>query len=125
MDEPLTLTFDTFWTWVVAHPNCILRAGSPEVVLYDDEDLHWHFASESPQTLVVQVIRGKRLMGEILVEPEQVSYVEGAAGEREDEFVFELVTETEQDRVASYFFVLSHGYDVEEAEPTHPHSRVH
>ncbi len=125
MEEPLTLTFETFWTWVVAHPNCILRAGTPEVILYDDEDFHWHFAAEGPHTLLVQVIRGKRLMGELLVQPEQVTYVQGTAGDREDEFVFELVAETEDDRVVSYFFVLAHGYDVEEAEPSHPHSRVH
>lgn len=125
MEESLTLTFETFWAWVVAHPNCILRAGTPESILYDEEDFHWHFAAEGPHTLLVQVIRGKRLVGELLVEPEQVAYVQGAAGDREDEFVFELVAESEDDRVVSYFFVLAHGYDVEEAEPTHPHTRVH
>ena len=125
MDEPLTLTFETFWAWVVAHPNCILRAGTPESVLYDDEEFHWHFATEGPHTLLVQVIRGKRLVGELLVEPEGVTYVQGAAGEREDEFVFELVTEAEGERTVAFFFVLTHGYDGEEAEPTHPHSRVH
>lgn len=126
MDEPLTLTFEVFWSWLLGHPNCILRAGTPEAVVYDDEDLHWHFASEGPQTLVVQVIRGKRLIGELLVEPEQVSYIQGAGGEREDEYVFELISESETERVVSYFFVLSHGYDVEEEpEPAHPHARVH
>src|ERR671935_111677 len=29
-----TLSFGAFWTWLQAHPNCILRAGTPEVVLY-------------------------------------------------------------------------------------------
>jgi hypothetical protein len=126
MDEPLTLTFEAFWSWLLGHPNCILRAGTPEAVVYDDEDLHWHFASEGPQTLVVQMMRGKRLVGELLVEPEHVTYVVGAAGEREDEYLFELVSEGAGDRTASYFFVLSHGYDVEEEEePSHPHSRVH
>lgn len=124
MDEPLTLPFETFWSWLVTHPNCVLRAGTPETILYDDEDLHWHFAAEGAQTLLIQVIRGKRLMGEILLEPEHVAYVEGTAGDREDEYVFELVTETESDRVASYFFVLTHGYDGEQAQP-HTPSRVH
>lgn len=124
MDEPLTLPFETFWSWLVTHPNCVLRAGTPEAILYDDEDLHWHFAAESTQTLLIQVIRGKRLMGEILLEAEHVAYVEGAAGEREDEYVFELITESENDRVAAYFFVLTHGYDGEQAQP-HTPSRVH
>jgi hypothetical protein len=120
--EPLTLPFQAFWSWLVLHPNCILRAGTPEAVLYDDEDLHWHFAAEGADTLLVQILRGKRFMGEILLTPEQVTYVEGAAGEEEGEYLFELIAETEQDRVAAYFFVMTHGYDAE--EPAAP-GRVH
>jgi hypothetical protein len=122
MDEPLTLAFEPFWSWLATHPNCILRAGTPEAVLYDDDDLHWHFASEEAGTHVVQVLRGKHLLGELLVEPEQVSYVQGSAGDEEGEFVFELVAENESDQVASWFFVLSHGY---EAESQPSHGRVH
>jgi len=83
MDDPTTLSFEPFWGWLTGHPNCILRAGTPDAVLYDDEDLHWHFGSEGDATVSVQVLRGKRLLGEILVEPEQVSYVQGTAGEDE------------------------------------------
>lgn len=136
MDDALTLPFETFWTWLAGHPNCVLRAGTPESVLYDDEDLHWYFgaeagaagAPEGGQLLLVQVIRGKRLMGELFIEPEQVSYVEGSTGDREDEYVFELITETDEDRLASYFFVLTHGYDGGETAQTHTQStssRVH
>ena len=50
----------------MAHPNCIVRAGTPEAIMYDDEDLHWHFAVEGTSTLLVQVLRGKRLMGWML-----------------------------------------------------------
>lgn len=125
MDDHLTLPFETFWSWLVAHPNCILRAGTPEAVLYDDEDLHWHFAAEGTQTLLVQVIRGKRLLGELLVEPEQVTYVQDGASDREDEFVFELVSEGEADRVVSYFFVLVHAYDGGQSQPGPTPARVH
>jgi hypothetical protein len=120
--DPVTLPFDTFWSWLVTHPNCIVRAGTPEAVLYDDEDLHWHFAREEPATLLVQLIRGKRLLGEILVDPEPVSYVQGAAGEEEGEYVFELVSETGSERLAAYFFVLAHGYET--LQPFTP-GRVH
>jgi len=123
MDDPTTLSFEPFWGWLASHPNCILRAGTPDTVLYDDEDLHWHFGSEGDATMSVQVLRGKRLLGEILVEPEQVSYVQGTAGEEEGEYVFELITENESDQVASWFFVLSHGYETEGATPVH--GRVH
>lgn len=109
----LTLDFDSFWSWLLAHPNCILRAGSADSVLYDDQDLHWHFASEGPEQLSVQVIRGKRLMGELMVEPERVTYVQGSTGDQEGEYIFELVSETDRDHLVAYFFVLSHGYDHE------------
>ena len=122
MDPPFTVPFETFWTWLMAHPNCILRAGTPEAVLYDDEDLHWHFATEAPQTLLVQVLRGKRLVGELLLDPEQVAFVQGVPPEREEEHVFELISETDSERIAIFFFVLVHGF---EDESSATQARVH
>lgn len=107
-----TLSFEAFWSWMQAHPNCIVRAGTPEAVVYDDEDVHWHFAGEGTDTLVVQALRGKKLVGEILVLPGDVAYVQGVAGD-EGEFTFELISEGERDRVAAYYFVLSHGYETQ------------
>ncbi len=106
-----THSFEIFWDWLVLHPICILRGGTPETVIYDDQDLHWHFGAEGDEILLVQVIRGKRLMGELLVQREQVTYVQGFEGEHEGEHIFELVSETEKERLACYFFVLSHGFD--------------
>ena len=117
-----TLPFDAFWNWLLAHPNCILRAGTPESVLYDDDDLHWHFASEGPERLVVQLIRGKRLQSELIVEPEQVAYVEATSGDAEGEFLFDIITESENERFSAWFFVLSHDY---EPDSGHGTGRVH
>ncbi|MGQ9834641.1 MAG: hypothetical protein ACUVRQ_01455 [Thermoanaerobaculaceae bacterium] len=104
-------SFEVFWKWLVNHPNCVLRAGTPEVMVFDDEDFHWHFAqSEEEGAYVVQVVRGKRPVAELWVEAEEVSYVQQTAGETQDEFVFELISETDKDRFALYFFVLSHGF---------------
>ena len=114
MDAPFTMPFDTFWKWLHAHPNCILRAGTPEAVLYDDEDLHWHLATENPQTLLVQVLRGKRLLGEIALDPEQITYVQAVPVERRDEHVFELMVDNETERFAAYFFTLVHEFEDEE-----------
>jgi hypothetical protein len=123
MEETVTLGFANFWQWLITHPNCILRAGTPETILFDDEDLHWHFATAVEDGIpVVQVLRGKRLMGELLLIPDQISYVQGSVGEEEGEFVFELISETESERFAAYFFVLAHGYD---GEATFTPSRVH
>lgn len=104
-------SFEVFWRWLITHPNCILRAGTPEVAIYDDEDLHWHFAEDPQEGMyLVQVLRGKRPVAELWVVPEQVSYVQGTTGENEEEFVFELISETERERFAAYVFVLSHGF---------------
>ncbi len=122
MEESVTLGFDAFWAWLMTHPNCILRAGTPEAVVYDEEDLHWHFAAAEDGVPVVQVLRGKRLTGELILMPEQVTYVQGTSAEEEGEYVFELISETESDRFVSYFFVLTHGYD---GGDSLAHGRVH
>jgi len=51
-----------------------------------------------------------------------VAYVEEAAGDVEGEFVFDLITESENERFSAWFFVLSHGY---EAESGHGPTRIH
>ena len=121
-DSP-TLAFDEFWRWLILHPNCIVRAGTADCVLYDDDDLHWHFASEAAETFLCQLIRGKRLLGEMVIKSETISYVQGYRGDHDDEFVFEMIAEAEDDRTALYFFVLSHAFDA--PEPATPGRAVH
>ena len=122
-----TLPFDAFWSWLLLHPNCIVRAGTVDAVLYDDDDLHWHFAVDGA-TVYVQVIRGKRLLGELILDSERVSYVEDLGEEREGEWAFELISESETDRVALYYFILTHGFEDDEeesppvAKPRSPHT---
>ena len=60
----VTLSFENFWAWLQAHSNCVLRAGTPEVVLFDHDDYHWHMSAEDEGVLLVQLIRGKELVGE-------------------------------------------------------------
>lgn len=117
-DDTPTLTFDEFWAWLIRHPNCILRAGTRDSVVYDDEDYHWHFAVEAPDTPLVQVIRGKRLVAELFIDGDRVAYVQGTLGEVEGEHVFDLVVEGEAERSVACFFVLSHGYEAEEGMTT-------
>jgi len=110
-DETPTLSFDEFWAWIVRHPNCILRAGTQDTVLYDDEDYHWHFAVEEPDTPLVQVLRGKRLLGELLIARDRIAFVQGVPGDVEGEHVFDLVVDTEAEPLTAYFFVVSHAYE--------------
>ncbi len=112
-----TLSFEAFWTWLQGHVNCVLRVGTQDAVLLDDDDLHWYVGSLDG-TDVVQVIRGKRLMGEIVIDPERVTYVQAMGAERKGEYLFEAISESETDRLAAYSFVLVHDLD-SEAEPRH------
>ena len=114
------MSFESFWNWLMQHPNCILRAGTPDTVLFDDDDLHWHFAMDGA-VFFTQVIRGKRLLGEIGVDSERVAYVRDLGEEPEGEHLFELIAGDEGERVALYFFALTHGFDETEL-PGRPHA---
>jgi hypothetical protein len=111
-----TLSFDAFWRWVRRHPNCILRAGTPDTVLYDAEDLHWHLDEDEERLPTVQLLRGKQLLGEILIERRDLLFVQALPdpdGEQ-GQFLFELIG-GEGEPHALYHFVLAHGFDEEAA----------
>ncbi|MEM1249673.1 MAG: hypothetical protein AAGK22_25080 [Acidobacteriota bacterium] len=108
-----TLEFETFWDWLLLHPNCILRAGTLTAILCDDDDLHWQFSTED-EAYYVQAIRGKRLIGEIMIEPDPVSYVQVQESDRQGEWIFELIAENQNERYPAYFFVMTHGLDDDE-----------
>ena len=119
--ESTTLSFDDFWQWLLEHHNCILRAGTPETILYDEEEFHWNLTGNGAENRVVQVVWGKRLLGELVVEPDRVTCVVGVPGEHEGEGVFELVSDTPQGRATIYFFTLAHGYEENEETPRPVH----
>jgi len=105
-----TYPFTVFWSWLMRHPNCILRAGTAEAVLYDDDDFHWHFASEG-SGVYVQVIRGKILIGEIGIDTERISYVQYVGEDPEGEHLFELIVENDSQSSLSHFFALTHALE--------------
>lgn len=114
-----TLSFEVFWNWLLQHPNCILRASTPEAALYDDEHLHWYIGPDQSEQ-VIQLIHGKRLVGELLVAPERVTYVQVVGEDLKEEHTFEAIHETPTERLAVYTFVLAHGLDEEDpAEAGH------
>ena len=107
---PITLPFEKFWSWLQAHANCILRAGTPDTVLFDHEDFHWHLAAEDEATLVVQLVRGKELVSEMVLLPNEIAYVQCELTES-DEYMCECVIENETTREVAYHFVMAHEYD--------------
>jgi hypothetical protein len=66
---------------------------------------------EDDTTYVIQLARGKELVGELLVFPTEIAYVQVEPSEHEGEFLFECVTETADAREVAYHFVLAHEYD--------------
>lgn len=119
----MTHSFDSFWNWLQLHPNCLLQVATPEAVLYDDDAFHW-FVGPDQANQVVQQIRGKRLSGEILVDPERVTYVQEMGEERQGEHIFEAVTETPAARLTVYTFIIAHGFG-DDSESSHGTGPVH
>lgn len=122
MSAPRTLSFEEFWKWVIGHNDCIQRAGTIDAIIYDDEDFHWHFADYG-DLHGVQVIRGKTIVAEFFVEPNRVAYVQVLPSKDADEWIFELIEETEREPYTVYVFVMAHDY--EEDEGRTPRRQVH
>lgn len=113
--SPITLPFEKFWGWLNVHANCILRAGTHDAALFDHEDYHWHLTAEDDITLIVQLVRGKELVGEIVIAASEIAYVQCEPGES-DEFLFECIVENMAMREVAYHFVLAHGYEESEVQ---------
>ncbi|MBP6633997.1 MAG: hypothetical protein KBG28_20955 [Kofleriaceae bacterium] len=113
-----TIQFDKFWTWLQGHQNCILRAGTPEAILVDHDDFHWTLAVEDGTTFVVQLARAKDLVGELIVFPAEIAYVQVEPTEHEGEWLFECVSENADAREVAYHFVLAHEYDAPQHSKT-------
>jgi hypothetical protein len=114
-----TLGFDKFWRWLKQHPNCILRAGTADVWLHDQDDLHWHVDEDPDRNPSVQLVRGKQLVGEIVLDVRDVLFVQATPdGEaNEGHFLFEVVGGGRDEPYAVYHFLLSHGLDGEGGHP--------
>ena len=76
MDVAATLTFEEFWAWVQQHYNCILRVGTAESVVFDDEPFHWRFLMLEADLWLVQLGLGKKTISEMAVIPSRVNYVQ-------------------------------------------------
>lgn len=108
------LSFDQFWRWLQDHRNCVLRAGSPDVMLMDAEALHWDFFDEDDGRAVAQLILGKALVGEVVVERSEVLFVQAAPDVESPgsgHWMFECYGGPKDDAYPLYVFVTSHGME--------------
>ena len=108
-----TLEFDRFWRWLKRHIHCIVRAGTPDAFLYDQDEMHWHLDDDDDRTPIVQLMLGKQLVGELVLENRDLLFVqvmpdpEGEAGHH----LFELIGGESREPHAVYHFVITHGLD--------------
>jgi hypothetical protein len=110
-----TLAFDRFWRWLKGHRNCIVRAGTVDTYLHDQEAFHWHLEEDAERNPVVQLVWGKLLVGELVMDVRDVLYVEVTPDEggQPGHFVFELVGGSKEEPYAVYHFLLGHGFEDE------------
>ena len=109
-----TLPFDRFWRWLREHPNCILEAGTTATSLFDFEDFHWGFLQEEDGRITAQLIRGKSLVGELVIDPGEVTYVQAspdAEGANRGQWIFEAMAGTGDQEFVAAYFVLAHGLE--------------
>jgi hypothetical protein len=110
--EGNALTMDSFWKWLKEHANCVIQASTAEAHLYDQDDVHWHIAEELDRTLVVQLIRGKQMIAEIVMDPRDVLYIQSTADTaRPERFVFEMVAGSKDETFVLCSFLMAHGFE--------------
>ncbi len=111
-----TLPFDRFWRWLKNHANCIQRAGTVDTFLYDQEPYHWHLEEDADRNPVVQLVWGKLLVGEMVLDVRDVLYVEATPepeGSEPGQFLFELIGGAKEEPYPVYHFLLGHGFEDE------------
>ena len=109
-----TLTFEKFWRWLKRHPHCVLRAGTPDAFLYDQDDLHWRIDEDDDRVPTVQLMKAKALVAEVALEVREILFVqvtpdpEGEAGQH----LFEVIGGGDEPYPV-YHFLLAHGFEDE------------
>ncbi|GMU60892.1 MAG: hypothetical protein AMXMBFR34_26550 [Myxococcaceae bacterium] len=108
------LTFESFWRWLQEHRNCVVRVGNPDVMLTDAEPLHWDFFDEPDGQAVCQLILGKALVGEVVIERGDVLFVQASPDPEQAQaghWMFECFGGTREDSYPLFLFVTTHGME--------------
>ena len=108
------LTFERFWRWLTEHPNCVIRAGTGEATLFDFDDYHWDFQDEEDGHAVVGLVRGKNLVGELLIDKSQVLFVQASPDVETPQAghgLFEVIGGSKEEPFGVAWFVVSHGIE--------------
>lgn len=113
LPQEQTLTYRAFVEWLQEHTNCILAAAWGEATIFDHADLHWELYEEEDRRLVVQSVKGKALIGELVIEGREVHDVTLAPDPealQQGHFLAELHADAARSAVLGHF-VMSHGME--------------
>ena len=108
------LTFEAFWRWLQDHRNCLLRVGSADVVLMDNELLHWDFFEEDDGSTVVQAILGKSLVGEVIIERSDILFVQASPDLEQpasQAWNFECIGGSREENYPLFSFLMTHSME--------------
>lgn len=112
--EATPLTFDQFWRWLSEHRNCVVRCSAGDTHLFDADSLHWDFFDEPDGRAVAQLVLGKTLVGELVLERGDVVLVQASVDVEHPQsghWVFECMGGSRDDAYPLYVFVVSHGME--------------
>ncbi len=114
-----TLAFDRFWRWLKRHTNCIVRAGTADAILHDQEAFHWHLEEDADRNPLVQLVWGKLLVAELVVDVRDLLYVEATPEEDGEpgQYRFDVMGGAREEPYAIYSFVVAHGFEEETGHP--------
>ena len=109
-----SLRFEEFWRWLREHLNCVIEAGTSSATIMDFEDFHWVLTEEDDGRRVVQMMRGKGIVGELLIDPSEVTSVEVAPDVEsgsQGQWMFEVFGGAKEDPFVVAYFVMAHGFE--------------
>jgi hypothetical protein len=108
------LTFDRFWRWMMDHPNCVVRVGSADATLLDHDDFHWEFMDEEDGNTVIQLVKGKALVGELMISRGDIAFVQASLDVEnvtQGYWLFELIGGPKDDSFTIAHVLMSHGIE--------------
>ena len=118
------LTFDRFWRWLLDHPNCVVRVGSDDCTLIDHDDFHWDFLEEEEGNVIVQLVKGKALVSELIIPRRDVLFVQASLdveSAAQGYWLFELIGGPKEETFAVAHVLMSHGMEQQQGHQALKH----
>jgi hypothetical protein len=108
------LTFPGFWEFLKDHANCVLGASWGPGALFDEDSLHWVLFDREDHHAVLQLIRGKNLVGELVIDPQEIDEVEispDPENPQSGHYLAELLSSAARGREPLGHVLLAHGVE--------------